>query len=160
MLNIVLHEPQIPPNTGNIARLCVAMGARLHLIHPLGFTTDEAQMRRAGLDYWKFLDWIQHESWKMFFDKHSRCRLHFYSKKATRPYTEARYEKDDFLIFGSETKGLPEEILARHQDQTWTIPMWGPTRSINLATSVGIVAYEALRQITDGFKDETWSGDL
>ena len=151
-MHIVLVHPQIPPNTGNVARLCVATGIRLHLVHPLGFKVDEPSVRRAGLDYWQHLQWEEHESWEAFEKKFPVDRMHFFSKKGDRPYTSAKYQKDDFLIFGSETKGLSEEILKKYSDHTWTIPMWGPTRSLNLSTSVGIVAYEALRQVTGGFR--------
>jgi tRNA (cytidine/uridine-2'-O-)-methyltransferase len=150
-MHIVLVHPQIPPNTGNVARLCVATGLKLHLIHPLGFSVDEPSVRRAGLDYWEHLHWEEHASWEEFEKKNTQARMHFFSKKVERPYTQAKFQKDDFLIFGSETKGLSEEILKKYPDQVWTIPMWGPTRSLNLSTSVGIVAYEALRQVTDGF---------
>jgi len=146
-MNVVLHQPQIPPNTGNVARLCVATRSPLHLIKPLGFATDDATLRRAGLDYWRHLELYYYEDWEDFAASHRGKGLHFYSKKVPRPYTEAKYADDDFLIFGSETEGLPEAILAKHAERSWTIPMWGPTRSINLATSVGIVLYEALRQV-------------
>ncbi len=152
-MNIVLYQPEIPPNTGNIARLCVATQTRLHLIRPLGFETDDATLRRAGLDYWKYLELEYHDDWEAFLAAHPGKRLHFYSKKAQRPYTQAEYQKEDFLVFGSETKGLPDEMLQRYSAQLYTIPMWGPTRSINLATSVGIVLYEGLRQVTNGFQN-------
>jgi tRNA (cytidine/uridine-2'-O-)-methyltransferase len=155
-MHVVLVHPQIPPNTGNVARLCVATGLKLHLIHPLGFHVDEASVRRAGLDYWGHLQLEEHSCWEDFEKKNFGACLHFYSKKVERPYTQARYQKDDFLIFGSETKGLSEEILAKYSSQVWTIPMWGPTRSLNLSTSVGIVAYEALRQVTGGFCLDQW----
>ena len=151
-MNVVLHQPQIPPNTGNIARLCVATRTHLHLVRPLGFSTDDATLRRAGLDYWQYLELSYYEDWEDFCRRHPLARMHFYSKKAKRPYTLAEYHGDDFLVFGSETKGLPEGMLARYAEQLWTIPMWGPARSINLATSVGIVLYEALRQVHDGFR--------
>jgi tRNA (cytidine/uridine-2'-O-)-methyltransferase len=153
MVQIVLHQPQIPPNTGNIARLCVGASCRLHLIHPLGFRLDEPATRRAGLDYWKYLDLEEHASWEAFQSQYQEGSFFFFSKKARRPYSQARYQKGDFLIFGSETRGLPEDILKQFEARTLTIPMWGETRSLNLATSVGIVAYEALRQITRGFQD-------
>jgi tRNA (cytidine/uridine-2'-O-)-methyltransferase len=150
-MHIVLVQPQIPPNTGNVARLCVATGIRLHLVHPLGFNVDEPSVRRAGLDYWEHLQLEEHASWEEFASKYPVNRMHFFSKKVERPYTQAQYQKDDFLIFGSETQGLSEEILKKYSDRAWTIPMWGPTRSLNLSTSVGIVAYEALRQVTRDF---------
>lgn len=150
-MNVVLHQPQIPPNTGNVARLCVATQSMLHLIKPLGFATDDAALRRAGLDYWKHLEIYYHESWEDFLAGQPQARLHLYSKKAERPYTAVEYQDTDFLVFGSETQGLPEAMLRKYAQNTWTIPMWGPTRSINLATSVGIVLYEALRQVHRGF---------
>ena len=145
-MKIVLYQPQIPPNTGNIARLCVATETTLHLIKPLGFSTDDATLKRAGLDYWQYLKLEYHESWADFLKKHSKPRLHLLSKKAQRPYTQVQYNAEDFLVFGAETTGLPEALLAEYADSTATIPMWGPTRSLNLSTSVGIVLYEALRQ--------------
>ncbi len=151
MLHLVLYQPQIPPNTGNIARLCVATQCELHLIHPLGFQADAAAVKRAGLDYWQHLSVHQHDSWAVFLQKYSQARMHFFSKKAKRPYTEVQYQDGDFLIFGSETKGLPDEILQEFQKDLCTIPMWGPTRSLNLSTSAGIVTYEALRQVTENF---------
>ncbi|MDX1386967.1 MAG: tRNA (cytidine(34)-2'-O)-methyltransferase [bacterium] len=152
MVQIVLYQPQIPPNTGNIARLCVASGSRLHLIYPLGFRLDEPAARRAGLDYWKHLDLEEHASWEDFLSKYKDGRFFFFSKKVKKPYSQADYREGDFLIFGAETVGLPEEILKKYAEHTRTIPMWGKTRSLNLATSVGIVAYEALRQITRDFQ--------
>lgn len=152
MLNIVLCQPQIPPNTGNVGRLCVAIGAKLHLIGPLGFSIEDAQVRRAGLDYWKSLDLSLYSSWEDFLNKNLEARCHFFSKKVSRPYTQANYQKGDYLVFGSETQGLPEVLLQKEGDCAWTIPMWGPTRSLNLASSVAIAAYEALRQITKGFE--------
>ncbi|MCB1215011.1 MAG: tRNA (cytidine(34)-2'-O)-methyltransferase [Deltaproteobacteria bacterium] len=152
MLNLVLYHPQIPPNTGNIGRLCVGIKAKLHLIEPLGFAIDDATVKRAGLDYWQFLDLSLYPSWSAFEEAHPQANCHFYSKKVSRPYTQAQYHQGDYLVFGSETKGLPEDLLREKSSQAWTIPMWGPTRSLNLATSVGIVTYEALRQITKGFE--------
>ena len=159
MLHLVLYQPQIPPNTGNIGRLCVATACELHLIHPLGFSAEAPAVRRAGLDYWRHLKLTQHEDWRAFRRAHPHARMHFYSKKAERPYTQAPYDSGDFLIFGSETTGLPEEIMEEFRQDLWTIPMWGPTRSLNLATSVGIVTYEALRQITENFSLRMPGGD-
>lgn len=151
-MHVVLYQPQIPPNTGNIARLCVATRSVLHLIKPLGFATDDATLRRAGLDYWRHLELYYYEGWEDFLQKQAGARMYFYSKKASRPYTAVAYQEGDYLVFGSETQGLPDDILANYADRTLTIPMWGPTRSINLSTSVGIVLYEALRQIHRGFE--------
>lgn len=152
MLNIVLHQPQIPPNTGNIARLCVATKMTLHLVHPLGFRLDDSTLKRAGLDYWKDLTWHQYSSWEDFLIEHAKGNFYYYSKKFDQPYTQANYQKGDYLVFGSETKGLPETLLQENSSKVYTIPMWGPTRSLNLATSVGIVSYEALRQVTLDFE--------
>jgi len=152
-MNVVLYQPQIPPNTGNVARLCVGTRTRLHLIRPLGFSTDDASLRRAGLDYWQYLDVVYHEDWAAFRASQPEARLHFYSKKAERPYTFAEYRADDFLVFGCETKGLPEDLLMENLERAWKIPMWGQTRSLNLSTSVGIVLYEALRQVHHNFRD-------
>lgn len=151
MLHLVLYQPQIPPNTGNIGRLCVATGSKLHLIHPMGFQVDGASVRRAGLDYWEHLALAEYENWQVFCETHPRGRFHYYSKFATAPYTQVPYQKGDFLVFGSETQGLPQEFHQIYANEMWGIPMWGPTRSLNLATSVGIVTYEALRQITQNF---------
>jgi tRNA (cytidine/uridine-2'-O-)-methyltransferase len=148
---VVLYQPQIPPNTGNIARLCVATRSVLHLIHPLGFSTEDSQLKRAGLDYWRHLDVRHHEDWERFLKEKGEGGMFFFSKKAHRPYTHAAYREGDFLVFGSETTGLPEEMRRRYEAELFTIPMWGETRSINLATSVGIVLYEALRQAHGGF---------
>ena len=151
-MHVVLYQPQIPPNTGNVARLCVGTRSRLHLIRPLGFSTDDAALRRAGLDYWRYLSLSYHDDWAAFRSAYPEARLHFFSKKAERPYTWAEYRDDDFLVFGCETKGLPEELLREHAESAWQIPMWGETRSLNLSTSVGIVLYEALRQVKHGFR--------
>jgi len=147
MMNVVLYQPQIPPNTGNIARLCVGTTSRLHLIRPLGFDTDDATLKRAGLDYWQYLELFYYDDWRDFIRQHGGARLHFFSKKVERPYTEAPFADGDFLVFGCETSGLPEEIHQEFGDQMWCIPMWGPTRSLNLSTSVGIVLYDALRRV-------------
>lgn len=152
-MNVVLCQPQIPPNTGNIARLCVATRSRLHLVRPLGFSTDDAQLKRAGLDYWQHLEIFYHEDWGAFLKAQPGAELYFYSKKARRPYTAVEYKDTDFLVFGSETQGLSEAMLERYADRLCTIPMWGPTRSLNLSTSVGVVLYEALRQVHRGFEN-------
>ena len=151
-MNVVLYQPQIPPNTGNVARLCVGTKSALHLIRPLGFSTDDAALKRAGLDYWAYLSLQYHEDWQAFRAAHPEARLHFFSKKAERPYTFAEFRENDFLVFGCETKGLPEGLLRENWERAWRIPMWGETRSLNLSTSVGIVLYEALRQVHNGFR--------
>ena len=149
MLNIVLVEPEIPPNTGSVGRLCLATGARLHLVKPLGFSLEDRALRRAGLDYWREVDvglWDSLD--EIFVAAEAEQRFHFLTTKATRAYWDARFEDGDFLVFGRETKGLPERLLAARRDDCLTIPMSGSTRSLNLATSVGIVLYEAVRQLS------------
>lgn len=148
MFNIVLVEPEIPANTGNIARSCLAVGARLHLVKPLGFSTDDRNLRRAGLDYWKDVDVIFWDSLADFLAaQEPSARIFYLTTKATRPYWSERFEPSDFLIFGRETKGLPEPLLTASPERLLTIPMTSKTRSLNLATSVGIVLFEALRQV-------------
>jgi tRNA (cytidine/uridine-2'-O-)-methyltransferase len=147
-LRIALWEPQIPPNTGNIARLCAATGTPLHLIGRLGFLLDDRSLRRAGLDYWHAVDVHQHTTLEEFEAIHAGRRVFCFSARATDSYTSARFRRGDILLFGSETNGLPREVVQRHAGQVLTIPMPGKAvRSLNLATSVGIVLYEALRQI-------------
>jgi len=149
MLNIVLVHPQIPPNTGNIGRLCVNLGARLHLIEPLGFDLSEKALRRAGLDYWKDLDLKVWPSLEAFLSEHPVGEgFHLATTKTKRIYWDDRYRRGDWLLFGSETAGLPAELLQRHGERCVTIPMTDKGRSLNLSVSVGIVAYEALRQIS------------
>lgn len=152
-LNIVLVEPEIPGNTGTIGRLCVGLEATLTLIEPLGFSLEDKHLRRAGLDYWPDLKWAREPNLETLMEKTGNLdRYYFLTTKTERPYTHATFKKGDFLVFGKETKGLPEPLLAKHPDQTLTIPMYGNIRSINLAISVGVVAYEAMRQIKDGFE--------
>ncbi len=147
--HIVLVEPEIPPNTGSTARLCGATDTVLHLVKPLGFSTDDRYLRRAGLDYWHHVEIVYWESLADFLESTADKRLFFYTTKVSRPYTEAAYLPGDYLVFGKETKGLPEEILAAYADQCYTIPMSNPNiRSLNMATAAGIVLYEALRQQT------------
>ena len=147
MFHVVLLEPEIPPNTGNIGRLCVAAGATLHLVHPLGFAINDRELKRAGLDYWPHLKLREWADWDAFAASlPSRERCFFLTTKAERGYTAQRFEPGDFLVFGRETRGLPESLLAAHAGQTLTIPMAREARSLNLATAVGIVLYEALRQ--------------
>lgn len=153
-LNLVLHEPEIPGNTGTIGRLCVGLNANLILIEPLGFSLEDKYLRRAGLDYWPHLKWIALPSLETLFERIANWeRFHFLTTKSQNPYTRASYKAGDFLVFGKETKGLPMSLLESHWERTRTIPMFGPVRSINLAISVGIVAYEAMRQMRDGFHD-------
>jgi tRNA (cytidine/uridine-2'-O-)-methyltransferase len=146
MFNVVLVEPEIPPNTGNIGRLCLATGSTLHLVKPLGFSIDDRALKRAGLDYWKEVDVRLWDSLDELFGKHETpARLFFLTTKANRAYYDVHFAPGDFLIFGRETKGLPESLLAARREQLLTIPMRG-TRSLNLATAVGIVLFEAMRQ--------------
>lgn len=145
--NIVLVEPEIPPNTGSIARLCGATDCILHLIHPLGFSTDDKHLKRAGLDYWKFVKIIYWDSLEDFLVHQDERKLYFLTTKTGRSYTEAAFAPGDFLIFGKETKGLPIKTLCHYSERCYTLPMSNPhIRSLNLAMSVGIVLYEALRQ--------------
>lgn len=147
--HIVLVEPEIPPNTGSIARLCGATDTVLHLVHPLGFSTDDKHLKRAGLDYWKFVDIRYWDSLEEFLAAQNELRLHFFTTKVTRPYTEIRYQPGDYLLFGRETKGLPEEIISLYQERCATIPMSNPNiRSINLGMAAAVVLYEAIRQVT------------
>ncbi|MEI9997855.1 MAG: tRNA (cytidine(34)-2'-O)-methyltransferase [Verrucomicrobiota bacterium] len=147
-LHIVLVEPEIPPNTGAIARLCAATNTTLHLVEPLGFRLDDRELKRAGMDYWRQVTWHAWPDWAAFRATHAQARLHLLTTKVTRSYTQARFGPDDVLVFGRETKGLPESLLAAHADQCLTIPMPNPAvRSLNLATAAAIVLYEALRQV-------------
>ena len=149
-LHVVLHEPQIPPNTGNIGRTCVAVGAKLWLIKPLGFDVSEKARRRAGLDYWEHLEWEVVESWAEAVAKLAEPlaagRVWFFSKKATRHFTDVTYQPGDVLVFGSETIGLPQELLGQYSDQALRIPIREQVRSLNLSVAAGIAIYEALRQ--------------
>ena len=145
-LNIVLLEPRMPANTGNIGRTCVATGTRLHLIEPLGFRLGEKDVKRAGLDYWKDLDVTVYRDFPDFLEKNPGAKIYMATTKARRVYTEVSYERDCYLMFGREDAGIPEEILLDHWDTTIRIPMLGDTRSLNLSNSVAIVLYEALRQ--------------
>jgi tRNA (cytidine/uridine-2'-O-)-methyltransferase len=148
MLHVALWEPEIPPNTGNIARLCVATGATLHLIGRIGFRLDERSLRRAGVDCWPELVWKQHASLTTFESDCAGRRVLGFSAHATKPYTEVAYRADDCLLFGCESYGLPADWLTQHAENVCRIPMPArKTRSLNLATAVGIVLYEALRQL-------------
>ena len=146
MFNVVLVEPEIPPNTGNIGRLCLATGSTLHLIKPLGFSIDDRELKRAGLDYWKEVDvrlWDSFDALRQSLG--SDARFFFLTTKSDRAYWDVAFSPGDSLVFGRETKGLPENLLAAHPAELLTIPMRG-TRSLNLATAVGIVLFEAMRQ--------------
>lgn len=145
-MNIVLHEPEIPANTGNIGRTSVATGSSLHLIKPLGFSLEEKDLKRAGLDYWKDLDLHIYEDYNDFREKNPEARIWFATTKAHQRYDEVSFGPDDFLMFGKESAGIPEEILVDNEDTCIRIPMKGDYRSLNLSNSVAIVLYEALRQ--------------
>ena len=145
-LNIVLFEPEIPANTGNIGRTCVATGTRLHLIEPLGFRLNEKSVKRAGMDYWEHLDVTRYINYEDFLAKNPGAKIYMASTKAPRCYTEVQYEPDCFITFGKESAGIPEEILLENQETAVRIPMMSEIRSLNLGNSVAIVLYEALRQ--------------
>lgn len=145
-LNIVLYEPEIPANTGNIGRTCVATGTRLHLIEPLGFRLDEKSLRRAGMDYWHKLDVTRYIDYNDFLEKNPGAKIYMATTKAPKVYTDVTFEEDCFIMFGKESAGIPEEILLKNQERAIRIPMNEEIRSLNLGNSVAIVLYEALRQ--------------
>jgi tRNA (cytidine/uridine-2'-O-)-methyltransferase len=150
VLHIVLFQPEIPPNTGNVGRLCAVTGCRLHLIHPLGFEITDKQLRRSGMDYWRQLDVHEHATWEAFLESPSRPkRLWLFTTKAERSFWDVGFEDDDGLLFGRETSGAPEWLHeAVGPEQRIKVPQWNPkTRSLNLSTCVGIATYEALRQL-------------
>ena len=147
-MHVVLYQPEIPPNTGSVARLCAATLTPLHLIEPLGFKIDDKHLKRAGLDYWEFVDLHVHSSWQQFLEKSTGKRLLYFSKKASRSYTQVSFAQDDYLVFGPETRGLPEEWIALNAERALRIPMMGTgVRSLNLSNAVAIVLYEGLRQL-------------
>ncbi|MCQ2538316.1 MAG: tRNA (cytidine(34)-2'-O)-methyltransferase [Lachnospiraceae bacterium] len=145
-MNIVLLEPEIPANTGNIGRTCVATGTTLHLIKPLGFDISDKAVRRAGMDYWKDLDLRVYENYEEFLEKNNYPKVYMATTKGLKVYSEAAFERDAYIMFGKESAGIPEEILMENKDTCIRIPMIGEIRSLNLANSVAIVLYEALRQ--------------
>jgi tRNA (cytidine/uridine-2'-O-)-methyltransferase len=145
-INVVLHEPEIPQNTGNIARICTATGARLHLIKPLGFSIENKHLKRAGLDYWEKIDITYYENFEEFLKTLSTDNLYLFTKKATKSYAKISFSGDVYLVFGKETYGLHEEILETFKEKCYRIPMRRETRSLNLANAVAVVVYEALRQ--------------
>lgn len=147
MLNIVLLEPEIPANTGNIARTCAATGSVLHLIKPLGFDISDKAVKRAGLDYWPLVDVRVYESWEDFLAKTGAAAFWLFSTKAPRSYAQAAFGPDDYLVFGKETRGLPEPLLARHAERCLRIPIRAEARSLNLSNSVAVAVFEALRQL-------------
>ena len=145
-MHIVLHQPEIPANTGNIGRTCVATGTSLHLIEPLGFRLDEKSIKRAGMDYWEHLDVNRYMNYQEFLDKHPGAKIWMATTKAKHSYTEVEFGPDDFIMFGKESAGIPEEILVENEENCIRIPMLPEIRSLNLSNSVAIVLYEALRQ--------------
>ena len=157
-LNIVLHEPEIPANTGNIGRTCVATGTRLHLIEPLGFSLSEKALNRAGMDYWKDLDVTTYLDYEDFLERNPGAKIYYATTKAPQTYADVKYEDDCFIMFGKESAGIPEEILVDHKEDCVRIPMVGDIRSLNLGNSVAIVLYEALRQ--NGFAGMNLEGHL
>ncbi|RKM61705.1 tRNA (cytidine(34)-2'-O)-methyltransferase [Butyrivibrio sp. XB500-5] len=157
-MHIILHQPEIPQNTGNIGRTCVATGTDLHLIEPLGFRIDEKKLRRAGMDYWKKLDLTRYVDFNDFKEKHPNAKIWMATTKAKRTYTEVSFGMDDYIMFGKESAGIPEEILVDNEETCIRIPMGEDIRSLNLSNSVAIVLYEALRQ--NDFKGLEREGEL
>ena len=157
-LNIVLFEPEIPANTGNIGRTCVATGTRLHLIEPLGFSLSEKALKRAGMDYWPHLDVTTYLDFDDFLAKNPGAKIYMATTKARQVYTDVHYEPDCYIMFGKESAGIPEEILLENQENCVRIPMIGGIRSLNLGNSVAVILYEALRQ--NGFAGMNLEGNL
>ena len=157
-MNIVLLEPEIPANTGNIGRTCVATGTKLHLIEPMGFRLNEKEIKRAGLDYWKDLDITVYDNYQDFLDKNPDAKIYMATTKAQKAYTNIDFEPDCFIMFGKESAGIPEEILLNNKENSIRIPMIGDIRSLNLGNSVAIVLYEALRQ--NNFEGMNLKGQL
>ena len=157
-INIVLHEPEIPQNTGNIARTCAATGAALHIIKPMGFTIDDKKLKRAGLDYWDKLDITYYENAEDFFAKNADAKIYFFTTKAKHTYAEIDYPDNVYIMFGKESKGLPEELLYANPDSCVRIPMRDSLRSLNLSNSVAIAVYEIFRQ--HGFEGLREDGQL
>ncbi len=151
MITVVLLDPKIPPNTGSTARLCGAMNVKLDIVGDIGFELSDSRLKRAGLDYWNHIEWEFHIDREKYISELVKKRFHFLTTKSDKPYTECKFMDEDYLVFGSETAGIEESLLKKYWDHTCTIPMINPNiRSLNLATSVGIVLYEALRQ-TDAY---------
>ncbi|MEF9940014.1 MAG: tRNA (cytidine(34)-2'-O)-methyltransferase [Clostridium sp.] len=157
-MNIVLYEPEMPANTGNIGRSCVATHTRLHLIEPLGFRLSDKEIKRAGLDYWPHLDVTVYSDYQDFLSKNPGAKIYMATTKAPNVYTDVQYEPDCYIMFGPESRGIPEDILVDQPDHCVRIPMWGETRSLNLSNSVSVILYEALRQ--NGFEKMTMEGHL
>lgn len=158
MFNIVLLEPEIPFNTGAIGRTCVATDTTLHLIKPLGFSLDDKMVKRSGLDYWDKLKLFVYENIEEFYEKNPNANVYFASTKAEKTYDEVFYKENDYIMFGKESKGIPEEILVKNKDHCVRIPMWGEIRSLNLSNSVSVILYDALRQ--QNFKKLETKGHL
>lgn len=157
--NVVLVEPEIPQNAGNIARTCAVTGSKLHLVRPLGFEVSDKYLKRAGLDYWNLVDIFYYDSIEEVMDKfYNGENFYFYSTKAKKIHSDAKYKDGDFLVFGKETKGLPESLLSKHYDECVRIPMMGETRSLNLSNSVCVGVYEGLRQL--GFPNFKTEGEI
>lgn len=157
-MNIVLHEPEIPQNTGNISRTCAVTHSKLHLIKPLGFSVEDRYLKRSGLDYWQFLDVSYYENFEDFLDKNPNAKVFMATTKAKKIYTDVTYSENDFIMFGKESAGIPEEILLKYKDTSVRIPMYDELRSLNLSNSVAIILYEALRQ--QNFRGLTTEGQL
>ncbi|MBP5298359.1 MAG: tRNA (uridine(34)/cytosine(34)/5-carboxymethylaminomethyluridine(34)-2'-O)-methyltransferase TrmL [Lachnospiraceae bacterium] len=157
-MNIVLHQPEIPANTGNIGRTCVATGSTLHLIEPLGFRLDEKSIKRSGMDYWEHLDVTRYINYQEFLEKNPGAKIWYATTKARRSYTEVSFGENDYIMFGKESAGIPEEILVDNEENCIRIPMLPEIRSLNLSNSVAIVLYEALRQ--NDFKSMERTGNL
>ena len=158
LINLVLVEPEIPQNTGNIARTCAATGCKLHIVKPMGFTIDDKKLKRAGLDYWHLLGIQYYENLDDFFEKNKGGRFFYSTTKGINTYSEVSYKDGDYILFGKETKGLPEELLVQNKDNCIRIPMIDEARSLNLSNAVAIVAYEALKQT--GFQQLKQEGQL
>ena len=157
-MNIILHQPEIPANTGNIGRTCVATGTSLHLIEPLGFRLNEKEIKRAGMDYWEHLDVHRYVKFEQFKQEHPNAKIWMATTKAKHTYTDVTFGPDDFIMFGKESAGIPEEILVENEETCIRIPMLPQIRSLNLSNSVAIVLYEALRQ--QGFESMQMEGEL
>lgn len=157
-MNIILHQPEIPANTGNIGRTCVATGTALHLIEPLGFVINEKALKRAGMDYWNQLNLHRYMNYEEFLSNNPNAKIWMATTKAHRVYTEVSFGPDDYIMFGKESAGIPEEILVENEERCIRIPMFDGIRSLNLSNSVAIVLYEALRQ--NGFKNFSLEGKL
>lgn len=157
-MNVILHQPEIPGNTGNIGRTCAATGTALHLIEPLGFRLDERSLKRAGMDYWPLLDVHRYMNFEEFGQRHPGAKIWMATTKARRSYSEVSYGMDDFIMFGKESAGIPEELLVDHEDTCIRIPMLPAIRSLNLSNAAAIILYEALRQ--NGFCALAREGEL